>query len=98
MLKDKRKMKISSLGPGIRWPWMKPWKGPLPKKEASMVSIGDTILLAMQRHAVGDRQRPSLEKSVPRVLFQIRKGCVKMGLRRSQPNIGIYRAWFGYAA
>lgn len=22
-----------SPGPGIRWPWMKPWKGPLPKKK-----------------------------------------------------------------
>lgn len=29
--------------PGIRWPWTKPWKGPLPKKQPSKATLGDYL-------------------------------------------------------
>lgn len=45
LLTSKMKMKKgASPGPRIRWPWMKPWRGPLPKNTPSALTLDDIVV------------------------------------------------------
>lgn len=48
---DVRKKMVTSPLPGIRWPWVKPWRGPLPKRQNMVVTIADYVGAAIKAKA-----------------------------------------------